>query len=51
MSEDGSMARLPEIIKFAKLHNLKVGTVSDLIKFRLKKQKLSNRSLKDHLRV
>ena len=40
MSEDGSMARLPEIIKFAKLHNLKVGTVSDLIKFRLKKTKI-----------
>ena len=40
MSEDGSMARLPEIIKFAKIHNLKVGTVSDLIKFRLKKTKI-----------
>ena len=40
MSEDGSMARVPEIIKFAKLHNLKVGTVSDLIKFRLKKTKI-----------
>ena len=40
MSEDGSMARLPEIIKFAKLHNLKVGTVSDLVKFRLKKTKI-----------
>ena len=40
MSEDGSMARLPEIINFAKLHNLKVGTVSDLIKFRLKKTKI-----------
>ncbi len=40
MSEDGSMARLPEIINFAKKHNLKVGTVSDLIKFRLKKTKI-----------
>ena len=35
MSDDGSMARLPEIITFAKKHNIKVGTVSDLIKFRL----------------
>ncbi len=42
MSDDGSMARLPEIIKFAKNHNLKVGTVSDLIKFRLKKTKIVN---------
>ena len=40
MSDDGSMARLPEIINFAKKHNLKVGTVSDLIKFRLKKTRI-----------
>merc|ERR1711904_638897 len=40
MSDDGSMARLPEIINFAKIHNLKVGTVSDLIKFKLKKTKI-----------
>ncbi len=40
MSDDGSMARLPEIINFAKLHNLKVGTVSDLIKFRLKETRI-----------
>ena len=40
MSDDGSMARLPEIITFAKKHNIKVGTVSDLIKFRLKKTKI-----------
>ncbi len=40
MSDDGSMARLPEIIDFAKKHNLKVGTVRDLIKFRLKKTKI-----------
>ncbi len=40
MSDDGSMARLPEIIKFAKSHNINVGTVSDLIKFRLKKTKI-----------
>ncbi len=40
MSDDGTMARLPEIINFAKTHNLKVGTVSDLIKFKLKKTKI-----------
>ena len=40
MSDDGTMARLPEIINFAKKHNLKVGTVSDLIKFRLKQTKI-----------
>ena len=36
LSEDGTMARLPELIKFANFHNLKIGTVSDLIKYRLK---------------
>ncbi len=40
MNDDGSMARLPEIINFAKKHKLKVGTVSDLIKFKLKKTKI-----------
>tara|TARA_B100000427_G_scaffold310693_1_gene300691 strand:+ start:779 stop:1882 length:1104 start_codon:yes stop_codon:yes gene_type:complete len=40
MSEDGSMARLPELIEFSKRHNLKIGTVSDLIKYRLKKSKI-----------
>ena len=40
MSEDGSMARLPEILEFANSHNLKVGTVSDLIEYRLKYSKI-----------
>ncbi len=40
MSEDGSMARLPELIDFAKKHSLKIGTVADLIKYRLKNSKI-----------
>ena len=36
MSEDGTMARLPELINFAKQHSLKIGSVEDLIKYRLK---------------
>jgi len=36
MSDDGTMSRLPEICLFASKHNLKVGTVSDLIRYRLK---------------
>ena len=40
LSEDGTMARLPELIKFAKFHNLKIGTVSDLIKYRLENHKI-----------
>ena len=40
MSDDGSMARLPELIVFAKKHSLKIGTVSDLIKYLLKNDKI-----------
>ena len=34
MNEDGTMARLPELIAFAQKHSLKVGTISDLIAYR-----------------
>ncbi len=34
MREDGEMARLPDLIAFAQLHNLKIGTISDLIAYR-----------------
>ena len=40
MNDDGSMASLPELIDFSKKHTLKIGTVSDLIKYRLKNNKL-----------
>jgi 3,4-dihydroxy 2-butanone 4-phosphate synthase/GTP cyclohydrolase II len=34
MNEDGTMARLPDLIAFAQRHNLKIGTISDLIAYR-----------------
>lgn len=34
MSEDGTMSRLPELVKFAQKHGLKIGTISDLIAYR-----------------
>lgn len=40
MDEDGQMARLPSLIKFAKLHNLKIITIADLIYYRRKTEKL-----------
>ena len=40
MNDDGTMARLPELINFSKKHNLKIGTVSELIKYRLKNNKI-----------
>jgi 3,4-dihydroxy 2-butanone 4-phosphate synthase / GTP cyclohydrolase II len=36
MNDDGSMARLPDLVKFAQLHGLKVGTIADLIAYRRK---------------
>ena len=40
LNEDGSMARLPELIKFSKEHEIKIGTIADLIEFRSRKEKL-----------
>ena len=34
MNDDGTMARLPDLIAFAQRHNLKIGTISDLIAYR-----------------
>jgi 3,4-dihydroxy 2-butanone 4-phosphate synthase/GTP cyclohydrolase II len=34
MNEDGSMARLPDLVAFAQRHGLKIGTISDLISYR-----------------
>ena len=34
MNEDGSMSRLPDLVAFAQLHNIKIGTISDLIAYR-----------------
>ncbi|MEO9820113.1 MAG: 3,4-dihydroxy-2-butanone-4-phosphate synthase [Paracoccaceae bacterium] len=34
MNEDGTMARLPQLVDYAKRHNLKIGTISELIAYR-----------------
>ena len=34
MNDDGTMARLPELVSFAQLHGLKIGTIADLIEWR-----------------
>ncbi|KAA0581109.1 3,4-dihydroxy-2-butanone-4-phosphate synthase [Azospirillum sp. B21] len=34
MNDDGSMARLPDLVQFAQFHGLKVGTIADLIAYR-----------------
>ncbi len=40
MNEDGTMARMPELMKLAQEHDLKIISISDLIKFRLSKESL-----------
>jgi len=43
MSDDGTMARVPELMKFAQKHNLKIITIADLIKYRRQYEKLVKR--------
>jgi 3,4-dihydroxy 2-butanone 4-phosphate synthase/GTP cyclohydrolase II len=40
LKEDGSMARLPDLIPFAREHGLKVGTIADLIHYRSRTERL-----------
>jgi 3,4-dihydroxy 2-butanone 4-phosphate synthase/GTP cyclohydrolase II len=43
MSDDGSMARLPELARFARKHQLKICSIADLIEFRRTREKLIER--------
>ena len=43
MNEDGTMARLPDLEVFAEQHGLKIGTIADLVKYKMKNQTLVRR--------
>ncbi|MCK5720247.1 MAG: 3,4-dihydroxy-2-butanone-4-phosphate synthase [Thiomargarita sp.] len=43
LNEDGTMARRPDLEKFAKQHNIKIGTIADLIRFRVEHEKTVER--------
>jgi 3,4-dihydroxy 2-butanone 4-phosphate synthase / GTP cyclohydrolase II len=43
MNDDGTMARLPQLIKFARKHKLKICTIESLIKYRRSREKLVER--------
>lgn len=43
LNQDGSMARLPDLIPFAEQHGLKIGTIADLIRHRLATETLVER--------
>ena len=44
LNEDGSMARLPDLIEFGAEHGLKIGTIADLIHYRSRHETLVERS-------
>jgi 3,4-dihydroxy 2-butanone 4-phosphate synthase/GTP cyclohydrolase II len=45
MNEDGTMARLPELVKFAQFHGLKIGAIADLIAYRRRNDRIVERLL------
>ncbi len=40
MNEDGTMSRLPDLVTFAQYHGLKIGTIADLIAYRLRNDRV-----------
>lgn len=49
LSEDGSMARLPELIKIKEKYGLKLITIKDLVAYRMQKEKLVKRAVEVRL--
>ena len=49
MNEDGSMARLPELLEIAKKFNLKIISIKDLIAYRIEKETIVKREVSVHL--
>ncbi|MBI2353438.1 MAG: bifunctional 3,4-dihydroxy-2-butanone-4-phosphate synthase/GTP cyclohydrolase II [Deltaproteobacteria bacterium] len=49
MNDDGSMARMPELKKFAKQHGIKICTVADLVAYRLRHERLVRTVAEAHL--
>jgi len=45
MRDDGTMARLPDLVQFAAEHKLKIGTIADLIEYRSRNESLVRREL------
>lgn len=45
MNEDGTMARMPDLVAFAQLHGLKIATIADLIAYRLRHDRVVERKL------
>ena len=50
MNDDGTMARLPDLVKFAQFHGLKVATIADLIAYRRRHDRLVERTIETTLK-
>ena len=46
LNEDGSMARRPDLEEFSRQHDIKIGTIADLIRYRLEKERFVERIAK-----
>ena len=44
MNDDGTMARLPDLVEFGKAHGIQIVTIADMIQYRLRKEKLVRRA-------
>ncbi|KZD09841.1 3,4-dihydroxy-2-butanone-4-phosphate synthase [Oceanibaculum pacificum] len=49
MNDDGTMARLPDLVQFAQYHGLKVGTIADLIAYRRRTESIVRRALESQI--
>lgn len=49
MNEDGTMARIPQLLEFAKHHRIKIITVKDLIEYRMRREKFVTRVAITHI--
>jgi len=47
MNDDGTMARMPELVAFAQRHGLKLGTIADLIAYRRRHDRIVERTVED----
>jgi len=49
MNDDGTMARLPDLVKFCQFHGFKLGTIADLIAYRLRNDSIVERTMETML--
>jgi len=49
MNDDGTMARLPDLVEFGRVHDIKIVTIADLIQYRLRNEKLVQRAAESSL--